>query len=384
MNYLLFIFLFFVFIGLPLYAQYPINDSDDISIARNTAYNKALNDLEFGQENEKLHAISVLRRGRHLCFIRPLTNELLKGLRKDEKHYFHSPTGVAHIKSSIALALGYISHPASVPKLLEALDLSVELSRQEIAKAKKQKKLSKKNINQDAKEKSLSLLADKVLMVPDVPGPFFAKNNNRNNYLVVDRHWSLAEQYPTNKILQASGANYINLVRAIFLALVGINNNSNNIAQRINNIFDDKKNPDFIRVYAAFALGELARLGTVDKNKINLNKYIKELGELELKKESSRLLKIATSFIILSADKKQVLAYRSLSSLLRDGTMKEKILAADAFEKLSIKESLGGMKLAYYLENESSVRKILRRAIKNIEKNVWEERHFQFLRENSI
>ena len=379
MNYLLLVFLSFAFIGLPLFAQFsqfPIDDSGGISIARNIAYNKALNDLEFGQENEKLRAISVLRVGRHPRFIRPLTNELLRGLRKDEKHYFHYSTETAHIKSSIALALGYISHPVSVPKLLEALDLSAELSRQEIAKAK--------NFNQEAKEKSLSPLVDKILMVPDVPGPFFAKNNTRNNYLVVDRHWSLSEQYQTSKMLQVSGANYINLVRAICIALVGINNNSNNIAQRINNIFDDKKNPDFVRVYAAFALGELAQLGTVDKNKINLDKYIKELGELESKKESSIPLKIATSFIILSADNKQALAYRSLSSLLRDGTMKEKTLAADAFEKLSIKESLGGLKLAYYLENEGSVRKILKRVIKNIEKNVWKERHFQFLRDNSI
>lgn len=348
-------FSFFIF-NFPLQAQAPLGPQNTTSQMWERIYSQSLLDLKYGSSEEKIHAAYMLGVRRNPRFVGPLLEELLKGLRARKQ--IGAGNNEAYVKSTIAWAIGHVGHPIAVSPMLEALDLSIQIAQAEMKEAEKPE------AQEETRQRGVGEIKDTDIK-PVYPGPFLAKGKKPGFYYNADKYWSLSDQLrgrtdwlgadPSSRVSRL-GANYMNLVRSIFIALGKIG--SHKSTAKISSYLDSASYSNPVRSYASSALGDIGDRRAFEK-----------LAQ-SFEKEKAPLVKIGMGYAILRNDKTRFSVYNSLISFLQKGTVPERLAVAKAFEKLAMGESLESLDAAHRLENDRHIRFTLERAIHNAKNDL--------------
>ena len=363
LHYLYYIFLF-IALSLSnnyLFAQNNFAYQKKLTKGWENKYKKAVTDLKYGSTKEKIKATILFGGQRNPRFLRPLLDELLKNLEQATIQL--NQDNSAYVKSNIAWAIGQIAHPFAVEKLLQALDISVGLTKKQIAYIQKEnEKLNKLQESiKDSPYRSTSI--PYTYMEADKIAPYLGKN--KVPYYNSNQDWSTTDAmkgktYWINEDTKNNRGKfktfYINLVRSILIALGKIE--SPRAIDSIAKYLNPQEYPSDIRVYAAFALGGIGYQKALE--------HIKKLSKIE--KELDVQLSIA--YAILRNDKAQPLQYNRLISILQTGNNKQRFQAAKILRDLSIGEALEYLNGAYLIENETMVRAMIKEAIKSVRRNT--------------
>ncbi len=340
---------------------YSLPTRDRASLQKERVYMEALEMLQNGSARQKLKAVLLLGSTKNPRFIRPLMEELKRGIKKDNS-FSGDVMNDPHIKTSLAWALGRIAHPDSVPSLLEVLEQSIQRARQERKMTRNQ---SEKALASPQKRDQRDISQDEIRVVldPDRPGPYIKEQ--RGFVYNPDMMWSLSYKLTydlprhssaQNLHILSQGANYWNLVRSILLALGRIGGEE--ARQELVARLDAEKYPVVVvRSYAARALGEM-----------NEPEALQELLK-RFPKENDPFVRVHMLYSILQKDKTQSDMYLRLLKFLKNDYTPLRLLAVRALKELAMGESLEALREAYRTEAELHVRRVLRAAIINAERD---------------
>jgi HEAT repeat protein len=329
-------------------------------------YNQAYKDLRNGHTFEKIEAARLMGQHKKMRYIRPLATELLRDL--DNPVYRQIPTNDPYVKSEIAWALGQIGHKHAVPALLQALQSTVAIIEEEF-KANEERRQKEKELADSVAQAAGEDPADPqrirfIVLDQSRPGPFLLEGYSFP--YSPDMLWSVSDEFKDVPSVDTSaedhrirllGANYMNLVRSIMVALGEIADDSavdgidphpglaGYLTHRI----------PFVRSFAAHALGKIGTLKAAS------------LIDQHYPNEQVDEVKVRAAFAVVENDKTRVEYYRELLRYLEIDDDRVRFLAAVAMRSLAMGESLDDLREAISIEHDPVIRSVLQQAIHNAE-----------------
>ncbi len=336
-------------------------ERDDSITLYKRIYGKALRDVISGTADEKIDGAIKLGSHRVVDHLRPLGEELNKGLADPEMRKV--PSNDPYVKSHIAWAMGRIGHRYAIPYLVSALNTTDQIAREQIQKAQELKK-------KRAAEKSFA-----ITLIPDRPGPAMMEDGPHPYTTSPDVYWSVADSMKSEMgiphsgqiyRLKAQGYNYVNLEMTLIRAIgdvghkntlyfkgLSVNEESTKLLDTIYSVFQQtyKSQLPGIRGATALALGDV---GTPRALEILQGYYASE-------KDFSVKVRIARG--ILMNDRTQAQYYQFILAALPNLDLETRRQAAIALRELKMGESVFALRDALTIENDPALKEILLEAI---------------------
>ncbi len=355
MTAVLSVMLFPLFVT-PLFSQ---EGSRDVFQPQKKLYREAVELLRHGTAYQRIKAAQLLGSYRDAQYVRPLVQVLLEHL--EQPLWRKSAINDPYVKSWIAWALGEIGHPLAIEGLLTALAKTEAIIKQEIEELRQRKaaydQLSASRGETSTNQSSYDRV-DYILLETDRPGPFI-KGGHRFPY-GGDQNWNISDRVKHTPIdlkderhrLLLEGANYTNLLRAIFLALGRIKDDK--ATERLLVYLDPLQYSIFtIRFYAAVSLGEIASATALRGLNARFNS------------EPDQQVKLQIAFAIMKIDRNNTVAYDFLIKALESDSPRMRLASAFAFDRLIMASALLNLREAYKVEDQLPVRRALKEAIQS-------------------
>lgn len=339
---------------------------DDAIALWTKRYKQAYKDLRFGHTFEKIEAARLMGKHKKARYIRPLGKELLRDL--DNPTYRRMPTNDPYVKSEIAWAMGEIGHKQAVPALLQALATSLTIVDEELKATDAIRKMERENSDALATARGEDVndpgRVRPVTLDRSRPGPFLVEGYSFP--YSPDMNWSQSDEFKhilaiddnaEDHRIRLLGANYMNLIRALFMALGEIGDESavdgvdpfpgvgNYLTHRI----------PFVRGFASHALGKIGTLKALS------------LIDQHYPNEQVDTVKVRIAFSVTDSDKTRFEYYNELLRYLALDDDRVRYLAAVAMRELSMGESLDHLRDAHSIEHDPVIRGVLHEAIHNAE-----------------
>lgn len=339
---------------------------DDMIQMNQKRTEEALRQLANGSAHEKYLAALYMGASKNPRFVRPLGRELLQGWKdpKAEREPGSNDIRVGcgpqlgtvcppaatqdpYVKAGIAWALGEIGHEQGVGFLKEAMSLASDRVETEIKRTT------------DARAKlSGGEYRAQVVLDRNVAGPA----QLRQGYVYPfspDVHWSQAEDFKAvisidemdeaNR-MRLEGYNYVNVTASILQALGKIKNPG---ALESIKAYLDHPIPS-IRGFAVLAAGYQGRPAL-------------SLLLAQAEKEKDKKIQTRIARAVLLVDKSQLPQYKLLLKLLKDREKGVRIESINAFRELAMGEAVDELKEALKIEEDETLRGLLKDAIHNAE-----------------
>ena len=339
---------------------------DDAIAMWSKRYKQAYNDLRDGHTFEKIEAARLMGAHKKARYIRPLAKELLRDL--DNPVYRNIPTNDPYVKSEIAWAMGEIGHKQAVPALLQALQITVAIVEEEFqtnnARRDQERQLSDSVATAQGEDPADPARIRMIVMDRSRPGPFLLEGYTFP--YSPDMLWSQSDEFKDipaiddnaeDHRIRLMGANYMNLIRAIFMALGEIADESAvdgvdpypGVGTYLTNRIP------FVRAFAAHALGKIGTLKALS------------LIDQHYPNEQVDEVKVRAAFSVLDHDKSRFEYYKEVLRYLAVDDDRVRYLAAVAMRTLSMGESLDNLREALTIEHDPVIRSVLEQAIHNAE-----------------
>lgn len=346
----------------PVYA----GSEDDIIRYNQQQMEEAMRNLANGSSDTKYLAALYMGGSRNPRFVRPLGRELLAGLKDPrgprdpasrdiqvacgpELKDVCPPTATQDpfIKSSIAWAMGQIGHKAAVPFLKEAMVLVVARLEQDL-KQTQARRASLRN----------GEYVNEIVMDRNVAGPA----QLRPGYVYPfnpDVHWSESDEFKTipspdfeneGHRIRMNGHNYVNVAANILQALGQIK---------------DPSALETIQAYLEHPIKSVRSAAILAAGRQGKAALPLLLSTIEKEKDNAMKARFARS--ILFVDKAQAATFKTLVELLKDRERGVRIEAIFAFRELAMAESADELREALRVEEDDSLRNLLKEAIGNAE-----------------
>ncbi len=339
---------------------------DDAIALWGKRYEKAYRDLRFGHTFEKIEAARLMGAHKKARYIRPLGKELLRDL--DNPVYRRIPTNDPYVKSQIAWAMGEIGHKQAVPALLQALATTIAIVEEEFKNTAAVRQMELENSDAAAQARGEDPndpgRVRPVIMDRSRPGPFLLEGYSFP--YSPDMFWSQSDEFKDIPAIDTSaedhrirliGANYMNLIRALFVAIGEIGHESAidgvdpypGVGSYLTNRIP------FVRGFAAHALakiGNLKALSLIDQHYPN-----EQIDEV----------KVRIAYSVLDSDKTRVEYYNEVLRYLAVDDDRVRYIAAVGLRELKMGESLDHLRDAHSIEHDPVIRDVLQDAIHNAE-----------------
>lgn len=345
---------------------------DDAIAMWGKRYQQAYQDLRYGSTFEKIRAARLMGAHRKSRYIRPLGKELLREL--DRPAYRKVPTNDPYVKSEIAWAMGEIGHKQAVPDLLQAIALTMTIAEEEFAvtvqKRTEALKASEEAATARGEDAAEPERIKPVTLTRERPGPFLVEGYTFP--YSPDMMWSKADEFKSipapddtaeDHRIRLMGANYLNLLRALFIALGEIGDESAIEAIKAADGQTDipgvssylTNDIPVVRGFASIALGKIA------------TKKAYALIDQHYPNETVDSIKVRIAHSVLGSDKSRTEYYDEMLRYLAINDDRVRYLAAVGMRELAMGESLDHLKDAYSIEHDPVIRKVLQEAIHNAE-----------------
>ncbi|MEQ9365894.1 MAG: hypothetical protein RIF32_16745 [Leptospirales bacterium] len=339
---------------------------DDAIALWGKRYKQAYQDLRFGHTFEKIEAARLMGAHKKARYIRPLGKELLRDL--DNPIYRRIPTNDPYVKSQIAWAMGEIGHKQAIPALLQALATTIAVVEEEFKSSQAVRQMENENSDSAAQARGEDpndpARVRPIILDRSRPGPFLLEGYSFP--YSPDMFWSQSDEFKSIPAIDPNaedhrirllGANYMNLIRALFMAIGEIGDESAvdgvdphaGVGTYLTNRIP------FVRAFAAHALGKIGTLKALS------------LIDQHYPNEQVDEVKVRVAFSVLGHDKTRSEYYNELLRYLAINDDRVRYLAAVAMRDLAMGESLDHLRDAYSIEHDPVTRAVLNQAIHNAE-----------------